>query len=158
MDGLDQRAGQLRRFSRFYTRELGLLSAGLLQSPYSMTEARILYEIAHSHGVAAGQLCAGLGLDPGYASRILARFVKQRLVARTASREDRRRLLLSLTDKGRAEFAVLDRRSHEEARRKLGRLDECAQRDLVRSLERVEELLGGAPASSSPYILRTHQV
>src|SRR5579872_4653596 len=130
MEGLDQRAEQLRRFSRFYTRELGLLTAGLLESRFSLTEARVLFELAHSRDITAQQLCIGLGLDAGYVSRILARFAAQRLVSRTPSVADHRSFNLSLTDKGRAEFAVLDRRSHEEARAKLVRLQERDQRDL----------------------------
>src|SRR5579863_2699639 len=131
MPGLDSRAEQLRRFSRFYTHELGLLRAGLLESRFSLTEARILYEIAHARGIAAQELCEALGLDAGYVSRIVARFEAGGLVSRAPSETDRRRLLLSLTAKGRGEFAVLDRRSHEESRRKLGRLAEADQCELV---------------------------
>jgi DNA-binding MarR family transcriptional regulator/N-acetylglutamate synthase-like GNAT family acetyltransferase len=158
MDSLDHRAGQLRRFSRFYTRELGLLTAGLLESRFSLTEARILYEIAHSRGTTARELCTDLGLDAGYVSRILARFAAERLVVRTPSDADRRRLILSLTDKGRAEFAVLDGRSHQEARAKLGRLAEAGQQELVAALDRVETLLAGThDAPPTPFILRPHQ-
>lgn len=158
MEGLDDRAEQLRRFSRFYTREIGLLNAGLLESRFSLTEARVLYEIAHARGVAAQELCEALGLDPGYVSRIVARFLQEDLVSRQPSDADRRRLLLSLTAKGREEFAVLDSRSHEEARGKIGKLPEDEQRELVRSLESVERLLGGASGPpAAPYILRPHQ-
>jgi DNA-binding MarR family transcriptional regulator/N-acetylglutamate synthase-like GNAT family acetyltransferase len=157
MEGLDRRAEQLRCFSRFYTRELGLLDAGLLESRFSLTEARILYEIAHADGVTAGELCSSLRMDAGYVSRILARFSRERLLSRRPSEADRRRLILALTPKGRAEFAVLDRRSHQEARAKLGRLPEREQQDLVESLERVERLLGEVTPTPAPCILRPHQ-
>ncbi len=158
MDDLDHRAEQLRRFSRFYTTEIGLLNSGLLQSRFSLIEARILYEIAHARALTAQQLCETLALDPGYASRILAQFSKQKLISRAPSAADGRRLLLSLTEKGRAEFATLDLRSHEEARSKLGRLTEQQQQELIGSLERVETLLGNAAsAPKASYVLRPHQ-
>ena len=158
MQDLDHRAEQLRRFSRFYTRELGLLTAGLLESRFSLTEARVLYELAHTNGLTAQQLCDGLGLDAGYVSRILARFAGRRLVSRTPSETDRRRIILNLTARGRSEFGTLDRRSHEEARIKLGRLSGPDQLELVQSLDRVERLLGGPqPGPPEQYILRTHE-
>lgn len=156
MTDLDRRAAQLRRFSRFYTKELNLLDAGLLHSRFSLAEARVLYELAHADGISARQLCGRIGMDAGYASRILARFARERLISRTPSATDRRLAHVALTEKGRREFAVLDRRSHQEARAKLGRLPAESQREVVQSLEIAERLLGGAAAPPA-FVLRAPQ-
>src|SRR5580704_18779919 len=127
MEDLDRRTEQVRRFNRLYTKEIGVLTDGLLHSPFSLTEARILYEIAHLPEPTANQLCKELGLDPGYVSRIVAGFRERGLVSRDIAPADRRQHILSLTPQGRSEFALLDRRSHEETRAKLGQLSEPDQ-------------------------------
>ena len=104
----------LRRFSRFYTRQIGLLQDGILRSRFSLTEARVLYELAHRDKPTATALAEDLGLDHGYLSRILGRFAQSGLVTRKRSADDGRQSLLSLTAKGQKAFAPLDRRSQEE--------------------------------------------
>jgi DNA-binding MarR family transcriptional regulator/N-acetylglutamate synthase-like GNAT family acetyltransferase len=154
MNLLDQRAGAVRRFNRFYTREIGVLNEGLLDSRLSLAEARVLYELAHGSGATANQLCGGLGLDAGYASRIVAGLRQRGLVSRSRSETDRRQFFLALTAAGKREFAELDRRSNREVRAKLEKLSEDAQEELLRSMERVERLLGWSPEAGGAYILR----
>jgi DNA-binding MarR family transcriptional regulator/GNAT superfamily N-acetyltransferase len=157
MSELDQRTERVRAFNRFYTREIGVLNEGLLQSPFSLAEARILYEIAHLENPTANQICERLGLDAGYASRLIASFRKRGLVTRDPSAADRRRLILSFTAKGRQAATSLDRTSHEETRAKLTRLSEEEQKQLVASQERIQTLLGGRGAGSPMVTVRLHQ-
>ncbi len=98
----------VRRFNRFYTRQIGVLQEHLLHSRFSLTEVRVLYELAHRSSVTAGELCQELGLDRGYLSRMLQSFEKKGWIKTTTSPADRRRIFLSLTGKGRKVFAPLD--------------------------------------------------
>src|SRR5437773_8650243 len=107
----DARVAAVRGFNRFYTQKIGVLNEGLLKSRFSLTEGRVLYELAHRKGPTATELCGDLGLDAGYLSRILRRFEQQGLIARAASTDDRRQSLLTLTAHGRAAFAPLATRS-----------------------------------------------
>src|ERR1700691_2119464 len=92
----EQQNQSIRRFNRFYTRQIGLLNEGLLDSPFSLTEVRTLYELAHREQSTAVELCNELGLDAGYLSRILRKFAKKRLIAKKTSPKDGRQSLLSL--------------------------------------------------------------
>src|SRR5499426_4298105 len=93
----EQRVGAVRRFNRLYTRRIGVLQDGYLRSPFSLAEARVLYELAQRERPAATELARDLGLDPGYLSRILARFAKSRIVTSERSASDRRISHLVLT-------------------------------------------------------------
>src|SRR5579872_1368062 len=105
----------VRRFNRFYTRRLGLLREGLLDTPFSLTQARVLYEIAHNSGTRSSALAAELGLDPAYLSRLLQSFERRKLVTRAQSADDRRVNHLRLTRQGRAAFARLDALSRAQS-------------------------------------------
>jgi DNA-binding MarR family transcriptional regulator/N-acetylglutamate synthase-like GNAT family acetyltransferase len=153
---LEARIAAVRRFNRFYTRQIGVLG-DYLDSPFSLTEARVLYELAHGDGPTAAALAAELGLDAGYLSRILRRFEQRGLLQRTRSRSDGRRAHLALTARGRKAFAPLNARSREEVAALLGRLPAARQHRLVDALHTVEELLGAPAAVASPYVLRGHQ-
>jgi DNA-binding MarR family transcriptional regulator/GNAT superfamily N-acetyltransferase len=157
MDDVDRRAEQVRRFNRLYTREIGALTHRLLDSPYSLTEARVLYEIAHLRDATANRLCKELGLDAGYVSRIVTGFRERGLVSRDPAATDRRQHILSLTPKGRSAFNTLDQRSHEEVRAKLGQLSAIDQEELVEILERVAALLGKRSSASAPFVVRPHR-
>jgi DNA-binding MarR family transcriptional regulator/predicted GNAT family acetyltransferase len=141
----DQRIAAVRRFSRFYTRVIGALQEGLLQSRFSLTEARVLYELANRDGATASTLGRELGLDAGYLSRILQRFEQEGLLLRAVSEADRRQSVLTLTEPGRAAFAPLDARSRAEVGTWLATLPEPAQADVVQAMARIETLLGATP-------------
>src|SRR5262245_26495677 len=114
-DGLDARIEAVRRFNRFYTQRIGMLRQGLYDSPWSLAEARVLYELAYARGeIVAADLAHGLGLDAGYLSRILRGFVASGYVRKSRAKGDSRRLQLILTSAGRKAFAPLDRASHDE--------------------------------------------
>ncbi|MDQ2803421.1 MAG: bifunctional helix-turn-helix transcriptional regulator/GNAT family N-acetyltransferase [Pseudomonadota bacterium] len=150
--GLADRVGAIRRFNRFYTRRLGALREGLLRSRFTLTEARLLYELAHRDAVMATELARDLGLDLGYLSRILSRFEREHLIARTSSAVDRRRVMLSLTADGVVAFAALDAGAREDVAELLGAMPEPAQAELVASMSRMEALLGDD--RTRPYVLR----
>ena len=150
----EQRIAAVRRFTRFYTQRIGVLQEGLLQSPFSLTEGRVLYELANRAQPTAAELCRDLGLDAGYLSRILRRFEKQGLVRRAAAKSDGRRSLLTITDRGRKAFAPLNARSREEIGAMLRVLPPAEQRRLVEAMGSVERLLGADGEKREPYILR----
>jgi DNA-binding MarR family transcriptional regulator/GNAT superfamily N-acetyltransferase len=139
---LQDLAGRLRAFNRFYTGHLGLLQRGLLGTRFSLTEARVLYELAHSDGQTASHLAARIGLDAGYLSRILARFEKERMLERPRSSADRRRRPLRLTAAGRRAAGVLERRSQRQAVDTVRALSPGRQAELVRAMQTVQDLLG----------------
>jgi DNA-binding MarR family transcriptional regulator/GNAT superfamily N-acetyltransferase len=152
---LDNRIAAVRRFNRFYTRIIGALEEGLLQSRFSLAEARVLYELAQRNDLTATDLGRDLGLDPGYLSRILQRFEREELLARTQSDIDKRQSLLSLTAPGRDAFAPLDTGSREQVGTLLARLSEPAQAGLVSAMARIETLLDVPRAK--PWLLRQHR-
>src|SRR5215470_7710052 len=112
-----QRVQSVRRFNRFYTKQIGVLQEWLYRSAFSLTEVPVLYELAHRNQATATELCRELGLDPGYLSRILGSFEKRGFLERTSSHEDARQSLLSLTQQGRKVFAPLEKGSNQETAR-----------------------------------------
>jgi len=154
----DRRVEAIRRFNRFYTQRIGVLDEGLLHSPFSLTEVRVLYELAHRDRPAAVDLCRDLGLDAGYSSRILRRLEKLGLVRRVPAADDRRRNILALTERGRATFAVLDARSAEEISRLLEPLSEDDRDRLAETLATAQSLLGaGSEPRRGEILLRSHR-
>ena len=150
---IDRHAAAVRGFNRFYTRQIGVLRGGLLDSRFSLTEVRVLYELAHRDGLTARQLIAELELDPGYLSRVLGAFERNGLVTRTPSATDARRRELRLTAAGRRAFAPLNRRAHDEMVAMLQPLPAAAQSRLLSSMRDVERLL--APQSKpGPVVIR----
>lgn len=150
MPGQDQIAA-VRRFNRFYTRQIGVLHEHLLGSEFSLTEVRVLYELAHRDGLTASDLCRELGLNAGYVSRIIAGFEKSGLVAKTRSAADARVAQLRLTDEGRGAFRPLNDASRREVGAMLERLAAPAQHQLIDAMAQIEALLGAREPS---YILR----
>ena len=144
----------VRGFNRFYTNRIGVLQEGLLGSAFTLAEGRVLYEIAHREQPTATEIGRALDLDAGYLSRILRGFLDRRLVRRTRARDDARRAHLSLTPRGRAAFAALNRQSTTDVSRMLRPLSPDGRQDLVRSMRTIERLLGDAPPSTSAAVLR----
>jgi DNA-binding MarR family transcriptional regulator/N-acetylglutamate synthase-like GNAT family acetyltransferase len=155
--GLEMEVGAVRRFNRFFTRRIGVLREGLLHSPYSLTEARILFEIANGEDLTASDLARELGLDPGYLSRILARLDQQGLIDKVRSADDGRRRLLALTQQGEQAFAPLDSRSREEVSEMLGGLSAADRRRLLESMRIIESVLQKSFKYSEPFVLRAHE-
>lgn len=153
----EERIGTVRQFNRFFTRQIGVLREGLLHSPYSLTEARILFELGQSNQVTASRLGRELGLDAGYLSRILARLEQQGLLEKVRSENDGRQLLLSLTAAGREAFALLDQRSREEVAEMLEDLSEEDQQHLLKAMQTIESLLSNGFKFSEPFVLRPHE-
>ncbi|HZQ69833.1 MAG TPA: helix-turn-helix domain-containing GNAT family N-acetyltransferase [Terriglobales bacterium] len=146
-----------RTFNRFYTRKIGVLQEGHLESPFSLTEVRVLYELAHRQQPTAATICKDLELDPGYLSRMLGGFQKRGLVRKARSASDARQSLLELTPQGRRQFETLDRRANLRIASLLKPLHPIEQAQLVEHLRKVESLLGAKPPSGSHYTLRAHR-
>jgi DNA-binding MarR family transcriptional regulator/GNAT superfamily N-acetyltransferase len=153
----DAHVSTVRAFNRFYTRQLGLLNEGMLKSPFSLTEVRVLYELAHREGVTASELARELGLDAGYLSRVLGKFETDRLITRTHSASDGRQTVLALTSKGRKAFGPLNRASQGQIAAMLAPLRPGDRYKLVRSMRVIQGLLGGAAEPKVPYVLRDLQ-
>jgi DNA-binding MarR family transcriptional regulator/GNAT superfamily N-acetyltransferase len=144
---------EVRAFNRFYTKVIGVLQAGMLDSPYSLTEVRVLFELAHAERLETGELRALLDLDAGYLSRILARFEGDGLVERERSLSDARKQLVRLTPAGAAAFAELDRRSAAEIERLLSGLPVAGRERLISSMAAIRDVLAPRPARE-PYLIR----
>jgi DNA-binding MarR family transcriptional regulator/GNAT superfamily N-acetyltransferase len=155
--GIERRVEAVRRFNRFYTQRIGVLRGGLLHSPFSLTEVRVMYELAHREQPTATELSKELGLDAGYLSRILRDLGKRRLINKRPSKSDGRQTHLRLTRKGQKEFATLDSRSNEEVAAMLRKLPTSEQQRMVEATHVIEEVLSTRPEHKSPYLLRAHQ-
>ena len=145
----------IRAFNRFYTKKSGLLQRGLLDSPYSLTEVRVLYELAHEMDLTATDLMDSLGIDRGYLSRILRRFEKDRLITRKRSAGDARSSLLRLTARGRTVFGDLNSRQSAEIGRLIESIPAQAQDNLVASMRSIMTTLGSGETAGK-LELRTH--
>ncbi len=146
----------VRRFNRFYTRKIGILGR-YLGSTFSLAQVRVLYELAHRERPTAAELSRDLGLDPGYLSRILGGFHRDRLIARVTSKKDGRQQLLALTTRGQNAFAALEARSSADIRALLEPLDPPQRDELVQAMALIERTLGEQPEPTVPYILRPHR-
>jgi len=153
----DQRVAAVRRFNRFYTRQIGLLQESYLKSQIPLSQVRVLYELAHRERPTATELGRELGLDPGYLSRILRLFERRGLLKRTPSKADGRQSHLFLTARGQAAFAPLNARSREEIGSMLRALRARDQIRLVDSMHAIEGVLGAQPEKKVPYLLRPHR-
>ncbi len=154
---LEDRIRAVRQFNRFFTRQIGVLREGLLHSPYSLTEARILFELAQYRDLTSSDLCRELGLDAGYLSRILARFEQQGLIEKVRLEADGRQRLLRLTPEGEKAFALLDQRSRDEVAEMLNDLSEGDQQRLLKAMDTIEGVLSKGFKYSEPFFLRSHE-
>jgi DNA-binding MarR family transcriptional regulator/N-acetylglutamate synthase-like GNAT family acetyltransferase len=147
----------VRGFNRFYTRQIGLLGEHVFESPFSLSEVRVLYELAHRDGPTATDLGRDLGLDAGYLSRMLRRFETRRLITRTSSPTDARQSHLRLTPRGRSAFAPLETRARSEISSMLARLSTAQRQQVVGAMSIIEQALSAETREREPYILRPHQ-
>jgi DNA-binding MarR family transcriptional regulator/GNAT superfamily N-acetyltransferase len=139
----DDRITAVRRFNRFYTRQIGVLRKNFLDSPYSLAEARVLYEIASRRAPTASDVARTLDLDAGYLSRLLRQFERRGLIRRETSPRDARQSHLSLTPRGRHAYAPLERRSQRDTATMLERLPPAAQSRLIAAMQTIHSLLDG---------------
>ena len=153
-DSDDEHVSAIRAFNRFYTRKLGVLDQQLLKSPFSLSEARVLYELAHREDAAAKEIGIELGLDPGYLSRIVQKFDEDGLITRKPLASDRRQYRLGLTAKGRQAFAKLERITKDDVAAMLAALPAGDSERVVNAMATIERLLGDSSASPRPAILR----
>jgi len=154
---LAPRVESVRRFNRFYTKQIGLLSEHILKSQFSLAEARVIYELAQREKATATEMGAELGLDAGYLSRLLAAFKKRGLISKKPSETDGRQSVIWLTDKGRKAFTELNAHSHGEVESLLGRLPQADQNRLIDAMRVIEEVLGARPEQKVPYVIRPHR-
>ncbi len=150
----DEEVAAVRAFNRFYTRKLGVLDQQLLNSPYSLSEARVLYELAYREEPSAKEIASALGLDAGYLSRIVQNFDEAGLISRTPLPFDRRQYRLALTAKGRQAFAKLERNMQDDVAAMLSRLPAGGTGRLTGAMAEIERLLGESGSSSATAILR----
>jgi DNA-binding MarR family transcriptional regulator/GNAT superfamily N-acetyltransferase len=152
---------RVRRFSRFYTRRIGVLEQRLLGSPFSLTEARVLYELAQREATTAVAIGALLGLDAGYLSRLLRGFERQGLITRRRAAHDARQAILTLTAAGRQAFGRLDARSRDDVTAMLRELPARDRRRVTSAMTAIEDALDrpiGSPADDRPpFVLRPHR-
>lgn len=148
---------RVRAFNRFYTRMVGALDEGHLESAYSLAEVRVLFELAHREKPTATEIGAALGLDAGYLSRLLTGLVRRKLVRRQRSTADARQSHLQLTASGRAVMGQLEDRASADVARWLAPLDAAQQHALTDAMDRIQSVLTPHEAESPAYLLRTHQ-
>ena len=153
----DRDVAAVRAFNRFYTRKLGIIEPKLLHSPFTLQEARILYEIAHRPACTASDLTRDLGLDPGFLSRTLQALQRRQIVTRKPSKDDGRAHELALTAKGRAAQAELERRSCEQVGSLLASLENGQRAALVQAMTTIEQALEQPMAKPAAFILRSHR-
>ena len=147
-----------RRFTRMYTRFIGTLQEGLLNTEFSLAEARVLYELANRAEPAAKDIAEALGIDPGYLSRLLGKFERAGLVKRKTSEQDSRFSEIALTRKGKAAFRKLNKLSETQASRILTSLPPAGRTQLIQSMQTIEKILTPADRDRTPYILRPHRI
>ena len=151
--GLADRVEALRAFNRFYTRKIGVLEERLLQSPFSLAEARVLYELAHRNDLTATDIGRELGVDAGYLSRILKQFERKGLIERKPVAVDARQSMLRLTAKGRSAFAPLESKSREAVREMLKPLSPRDQARFLAAASTIESVLGGGREGGKESVL-----
>jgi DNA-binding MarR family transcriptional regulator/GNAT superfamily N-acetyltransferase len=154
---LARRVTAVREFNRFYTSRIGVLDEGYLSSRFSLTEVRVLYELAHRGSATASELGRDLGIDAGYLSRILRAFARRGLIARTPAKDDARKGILRLTARGKATVAPLEARARDQIAALLNDVPAAEQDRLVASMRTIEEGLRPGPRPGPKVTLRPHR-
>ena len=153
----DPRAATVREFNRYYTRRIGALG-GHLGSDFSITEARVLYELAHRDNPTASEIATDLDLDRGYLSRLLRSFKKRGLISTTVAKDDRRHTHLRLTSAGKRAFAPLDKRADADITEMLDKLSPAQQQRVVGAMSDIQSLLAPSEKAEQPaYTIRNHR-
>jgi DNA-binding MarR family transcriptional regulator/GNAT superfamily N-acetyltransferase len=147
----------VREFNRFYTSRIGVLDEGYLASRFSLTEVRVLYELAHRGSATASELSRDLGIDAGYLSRIVRGFARRGLLARRAAKDDARKAILLLTARGKATVAPLEAKARDQIGTLLASVTASDQQRLVASMRTIERALQPGPRSGPKVILRSHR-
>ncbi|WP_248965254.1 bifunctional helix-turn-helix transcriptional regulator/GNAT family N-acetyltransferase [Sphaerisporangium perillae] len=150
---MDELVAGVRAFNRFYTRVIGVLGAGMHDTPYSLTEARVLFELDRKEAMETGELRRLLGLDAGYLSRMLARFEGDDLLTRERSPDDARRQVVRLSERGQAVYRTLDQASASGVRAMLAPVSEEDRRRLISAMTTIQGILDGGPAPGG-YVIR----
>ena len=141
MKNKDDLIKRIRRFNRFYTNFIGVVDRHILDSPHSLTEARVLYEISSIEDCSARKIMGNLEIDEGYLSRIIGKFMRKGLVKKSRSEKDGRTRIILLTEKGEKEFAKLDTNSSESICTTVEKLSQKEREELVGLMERIYKLL-----------------
>ena len=160
MRSIDQHADAVRGFNRFYTRRIGALGAAHLGSEFSLTEVRVLYELAHHERTTASDIAATLDLDRGYLSRMLRSFKRRGFITARRDRDDRRHTHLALTAAGRKAFAPLEQKANDAVVGMLSPLGDARRKRVVDAMHAIRDSLDPASetrAASEPYTLRSHR-
>jgi DNA-binding MarR family transcriptional regulator/GNAT superfamily N-acetyltransferase len=147
----------VRAFNRFYTQRIGVLQRGMLRSPYSLAEVRVMYELANGTDLTATDLQRLLDLDPGYLSRMLRNFERGGMISRDRSKKDGRQSLVRLTAKGRRVFSGLDARQSGEVGKMLQPISESSRENLIASMRAIQSVLAGKDAGKANVSVRTHK-
>ena len=147
----------VRAFNRFYTQRIGVLQRGVLQSPYSLTEVRVLYELANGADLTATDVQRILGLDPGYLSRILRSFERSGMLSRERSKKDGRRSLIRLTGHGRKVFSALNARQSSDVEKMLQSVPDSVREKLIGSMQTIQKVLNSERAGGGRVSLRAHR-
>lgn len=156
--GVSGEIAKFRHFNRMYTRYIGTLNEGLLDSEYSLAEARVLWELANRNAPKASEIAEDLGMDPGYLSRLLGKFERDGLLQKKTSEQDGRYAELVLTTRGKSVFKKLNERSNEQADAALQGLPPAARTELIQCMQSIEQLLIKTDRARGPYVLRPHRV
>lgn len=154
----DNTIDSIRRFNRFYTRQIGVLQENLHDSALSLPEARIIYELAQHENMTATALSTELSLDAGYLSRLLRGLEKRELITRSRSETDARQTPISLTMQGKELFITINQSTQEEIGTMLSGLSTTEQHQLISSMHSIETLLGTQSNVNTPYMLRPHKI
>jgi DNA-binding MarR family transcriptional regulator/GNAT superfamily N-acetyltransferase len=158
LPGVSGEIAKFRHFNRMYTRYIGTLNEGLLNSEYSLAEARVLYELANRDAPKASEIAEGLGMDPGYLSRLLGKFERDGLLQKKVSEQDGRFAELALTTRGKSVFKKLNELSNEQAHAALQGLAPTARAEVIDCMRSIEDLLMKTDRTRTPYVLRPHRV
>ena len=155
---IKEAVSEVREFNRFITQQIGVLEEGLLKSPYTLIEARLIFELANSENLTAKHLCGELGIDAGYLSRLLAKLEEKKLIKKARSEKDGRQRFLHLTKKGEKAFVLLDERSRKEVTKMLENLSSENQKRLLSAMKIIESVISEPlDDGSQRFVLRPHE-